>query len=168
MSKTNLRNLTITAILAALICIMTAYLLHIPVPLTGGYIHLGDSLIFLAAAILPTPYAMLAGAIGGGLADLLSAPMWTLPTIIIKALIVLPFSRKGNKILTTRNLVAILPAFCISALGYYLATFIFYGKITAFATSVLGRAVQSFGSAVCFILFGFVLDKMKFKNRIAS
>ena len=168
MSKTNLRHLTTTAIFAALICITTAYMLHIPVPATGGYIHLGDSLIFLAATILPTPYAMLAGAIGGGLADLLTAPMWTLPTIIIKALIVLPFSKKGNKILTTRNLVAPLFAFCISALGYYVATAILYNQFTAFLTSVLGSAVQSFGSAVCFILFGFVLDKIKFKNRISS
>ena len=42
----------------------------------GGYIHLGDALIYLAAVLLPAPYAMAAGAIGGGLADLLTAPVW--------------------------------------------------------------------------------------------
>ena len=54
----------------------------------GGYIHFGDAIIYLTATLLPAPYAIAAAAIGGGLADLLTAPMWILPTIIIKMLIV--------------------------------------------------------------------------------
>ena len=92
MQNSKVRYLSITAVFAALITIMTAYVFHIPVPIAGGYMHFGDSLIYLAAAVLPTPYAMLAAAIGGGLADLLTAPMWALPTMVIKALITLPFS----------------------------------------------------------------------------
>ena len=51
-------QLTSTA-LAALICVTTAYIFHIPFGVNGGYVHIGDSLIYLAAAFLPTPYACL-------------------------------------------------------------------------------------------------------------
>ena len=54
LQKDKIHLLTITALFAAAIAVMTAYLLHIPIP-TGGYIHLGDALIYLAACLLPFP-----------------------------------------------------------------------------------------------------------------
>ena len=93
--RENLRLLVTAALFAAAITVMTAYMLHIPLP-TGGYIHLGDALIYLAACLLPTPYAAAAAAAGAGLADLLTAPMWVLPTLLIKALIVLPFTSRSR------------------------------------------------------------------------
>ena len=80
-SDKRLKRMAVAGVFAALITIMTAYICHIPVPATGGYIHFGDGLIYIVACILPKPYAMLAAAIGGGVADLLTAPMWVLPTI---------------------------------------------------------------------------------------
>ncbi len=49
-----LRLLVTTGLFAALIYVFTAYL-HIPSG--AGYTHAGDGLIYLAACILPTPYA---------------------------------------------------------------------------------------------------------------
>ena len=95
MRETRLRLLTLTGIFAALICLFTAYICHIPVGPNGGYLHFGDTFIYVAASLLPQPYALLAGAIGGGLADLLTAPMWAPATIIIKMLITLPFTSKA-------------------------------------------------------------------------
>lgn len=63
------KRITATAVMAALTTLMTAYIFHIPVGVNGGYVHLGDTMIYLAAAFLPLPYACAAGAIGGGLAD---------------------------------------------------------------------------------------------------
>ena len=71
LSHQKVSRLTSTALFAALICVTTAYIFHIPFGVNGGYVHIGDSLIYLAAAFLPTPYAMFAGAIGGGLASIL-------------------------------------------------------------------------------------------------
>ena len=65
--------LSITGVFAAMITVMTAYIAHVPVGANGTYIHFGDALIYLAAVLLPTPYALAAAAIGGGLADLLTA-----------------------------------------------------------------------------------------------
>ena len=85
----NIRFAAITAMFAALITVTTAYI-KIPAPL--GYAHAGDSMIYLAASILPGPFGFAAAAIGGGLADLLAGyPQWAIPTAIIKALNVLPF-----------------------------------------------------------------------------
>ena len=64
-SLSRVRYLTMTGLMAALITIMTAYICHIPVGVNGGYIHFGDSLIYLAAVLLPRPYALAAAAIGG-------------------------------------------------------------------------------------------------------
>ena len=161
-SHSQIRYLSLTAIFAALITIMTAYVFHIPVPATGGYIHLGDSLIYLAATILPTPYAFAAGAIGGGMADLLTA----LPTVIIKMLITIPFTNKGNKIITGRNLIAPIFAYLISGTGYFLANNLIFHSGIAFLTSFGGSAIQSLGSGIVFIIFGAMLDKIGFKKQI--
>ena len=160
--------MSLTGCFAALITIFTAYIVHIPVGVNGGYIHFGDSLIYLAAAILPTPYAIIAAAIGGGLADLLTAPMWTIATVIIKSLIVLPFTSKHEKIVNVRNVIGTIIAFMISATGYFLAEKILFGAETAFLSSVSGSVIQSGGSAIFFVILGTALDKAGIKNMLMS
>lgn len=166
-SGTAIRRLTVAAIMAALTTLMTAYIFYIPVGSNGGYVHLGDAMIYLAAALLPMPYACAVGAIGGSLADLLTEPVWAPATFIIKMLICLPFSSKGNKFVTKRNVIALFVAFAISAVGYFLAEGIMFGFTVSFFTSVSGSIVQSGGSAVVFVIIGGALDKIGFKTNIA-
>ena len=166
-SSKNMKNMAVTAVLAALITIMTAYICHIPVPATGGYIHFGDSLIYIAACLLPKPYAMLAGAIGGGLADLLTAPMWAIPTIFVKMLITIPFTSKQKNIVNKRNIIATVVAYFISATGYFLAEALVFGYDVAIFTSFAGSFVQSAGSAVIFLAFGVALDKVQIRKRLS-
>lgn len=164
-----IKYLTITGLIAAMITIMTAYICHIPVGINGGYIHFGDSLIYLAATLLPTPYAIAAAAIGGGLADLMTAPMWAPATIIIKALLTLPFTNKSARIVTSRNIIATIIAYLISGLGYFIAEYIIFGSIpTALLTSLSGNLVQAVGSAVFFIIFGLALDKAHVKMKLIN
>lgn len=162
-----LKNLTFTALLAAMITIFTAYICHIPVGSNGGYIHFGDSLIYIAACLLPWPYAMAAAAIGGGLADILTAPIWAPATIIIKALISIPFTNKSSKIVTARNVISTIIAFVISATGYAIAEAVITQTniLVVLPVSVPGSVIQSGGSAIIFIILGLVLDKMGFKKR---
>lgn len=159
------RYLTMTALMAALITITTAYICHIPIGVNGGYIHFGDSLIYLAAALLPRPYALAAAAIGGGLADMLTAPMWTPATIIIKMLIVLPFSNTSTKIVIPRNVFATVLSYFISGLSYFFAEYILFGTWSVLLISMWGSLIQSGGSAIFFIIFGCALDKVYIKNR---
>lgn len=159
--------LAITGIMAALIALMTAYICHIPVGVNGGYVHFGDALIYISATILPTPYALAAAAIGGGLADLLTAPVWTVATIIIKMLLVLPFTSKSSKIVTVRNVVAAVLGYFITAIGYFLAEYVLFGTWAAFWVSMSQSLIQSGGSAVIFILLGKALDKMHLKSKLS-
>lgn len=167
-SRGKLQYMTMTAVMAALITLMTAYIFHIPTGINEGYIHFGDALIYLSAALLPAPYAMAAGAIGGGLADLLTAPVWAFATVIIKMLITVPFSSKGEKILTKRNVAALVAAGAISTVGYYVAEGLMFGFHVAFLTSLSGSLIQSGGSAAVFLIAGGALDKVNMKKRFFS
>ncbi|MBQ7066802.1 MAG: TIGR04002 family protein [Lachnospiraceae bacterium] len=160
--------MAITGFMAALITIMTAYVCHIPVGMNGGYVHFGDSLIYLAAVLLPTPYALAAAAIGGGLADLLTAPMWAPATIIIKMLITIPFTNKLKKIITPRNVIAAVLAYFISGISYFLAEYVLFGTWSVFLVSMSESLIQSGGSAIFFIVFGLALDKAHVKTRFFS
>ena len=57
-SHSKTKNMVMCGLLAAIICLTTAYIFHIPLGGNNGYVHIGDAFIFLAAAILPTPYAI--------------------------------------------------------------------------------------------------------------
>lgn len=168
--KTDGREKTVkmaaAGLFAAMIAIMTAYICHIPYGANGGYIHFGDALIYLAAVFLPKPYALAAAAIGGGVADLLTAPMWAPATVIIKMLIVLPFSEKQEKVLTPRNWTAPFAAAALSAAGYYLAEGILFGSFITPAASLAGSLIQSGGSAVFFFALGAAFDRARVKGKI--
>ena len=62
------RKITMSALFTAMVCVATLFI-HLPVPMTGGYVHIGDALIYLAATMMPMPYGMAAAALGAGLAD---------------------------------------------------------------------------------------------------
>ena len=74
----NIFNLVLASLFAALIFVLTKFL---SVPTAIGYIHPGDAAIYLAAAILPTPYAMAAAGLGGALADLVGGYFHYIPII---------------------------------------------------------------------------------------
>ena len=166
-SKNTIRYIALTGVLAALIVVFTAFFLHIPIGMNGGYIHLGDTLIYIAACMLPTPYACAAAAVGGGLADLLTAPVWVVPTVIIKALIVLPFTSKDKKFLSRRNMIAPWIALALTAAGYYIAEAVLFGEIAAIFTSLAGSLIQAGASAVLFYVIGGLFDKSKVKSHLA-
>lgn len=160
-----IKNLTMAGVFAALITVMTAYLCHIPIGINGGYVHFGDAFIYLAAVLLPRPYALMAAAVGGGLADLLTAPMWTIITVCIKMLLVLPFSRKSTKIVTGRNVLATGICYFISGIGYFVAEYILFETWSVLFVSMAQTLVQSLGSAILFFVLGFALDKTGAKMR---
>lgn len=164
-SKIHTSKIVTTGLFAAMITVMTAYICHIPYGANGGYIHFGDTLIYLAAVFLPRPYALAAAAIGGGMADILTAPMWAPATIIIKMLITLPFTSRVGRILSRHNVVAPFIALPISAAGYYLAEGILFGSFIAPIASLTGSLIQSGGSAAFFFLLASAMDKAQVKGR---
>jgi uncharacterized membrane protein len=67
--KGNTKKLTMSAITAALIFVVT-WSVRIPVPATaGGYVNFGDVIIYISAYLLGGPAAGAAAAVGSALAD---------------------------------------------------------------------------------------------------
>ena len=167
LQRPKLHLLVTTALFAAAITIMTAYMLHIPIP-TGGYIHLGDALIYLAACLLPLPYAAAAAAIGAGLADLLTAPVWVLPTLMIKPAVVLFFTSRRDRLLCRRNLAAVVAVGLFSPAAYALAGCAMAGTMAAFVPQFLGTLVQGIGSGALFLAIIPALDGVKLKEHVGA
>ena len=163
MKRENLKLLTLTSALCAAIFVITAYL-HIPTH--TGYTHVGDAIVFFAGAVLPLPYAVFAAGVGGLLADLLSGyAIWAPGTVIIKSLTVLFFSRRASKIITKRNLLALIPAWALCIGGYYLYECIIVGNFISPLAGIPGYVVQSALSSVLFVTLGYALDRLNFKKR---
>ena len=164
MRKKNTKFLCMAAIFTALVFVVTAYL-HIPT--NNGYIHVGDGLIYLAACMLPWPYAMAVGACGALLADCLTGfAIWAPGSVIIKALTALLFTSKNKKILCMRNRIVLLPAAVICAGGYYLYESMLYGNWIAPLVGIPASLTQSVTSSILFIVLGITFDKTNIKNKL--
>ena len=164
MRRNRIKMMCISGIFSAIVFVVTAYL-HIPT--YNGYVHCGDGFIFLAACILPTPYAMLVGAIGALLADLLTGfAIWAPGSVVIKALIAMLFSCKAKKIVTVRNSIMLLPAALISIVGYYLYEVLITGNFIVSLSGIPGSAIQAVASSIVFITAGLAMDKFNVKNQL--
>ena len=169
MTKTNdkIRLIALTGLFTALAYVLTAFL-HIPT--IKGYVHIGDGAIFLAASVLPTPYAVFAGAVGAALSDGFSGYMiWVPATVIIKAATALLFTSKHKKIICTRNLISILPALaiCVGGYGLYSGLVIYHSLAAGFADAA-ANAVQTLTSAIVYVSVGLSLDKTGAAKRIKA
>lgn len=166
MQKSNgIRLSAMTGLFAALIFLVTAYLFHIPTPATGGYIHLGDAFVYLAASLLPLPYSVAAAGIGEGLSDILTGSVaYALPTLVIKAAMALCFTAKGKSVLARRNKLAVIPAGLICIGGYYVTEVFLLHSFAAPLAEIPANLVQAAASAVIYLLLGKAFDRIGVKN----
>lgn len=182
MKKRNklLRQMILASLFTAMIAVLTCY---IRIPTHNGYVHVGDSMIYLAACFLPTPFALFCGAFGGMLADLLSGySVYAIPTFIIKALLTLAFDRKSDKLIVKRNVIALVVGAFITVIGYFLADGMIFSLssgmlkdmffsatpwITA-AYDMPASLVQAVASAAIFLAIGAALDKIKIKSKVTE
>ena len=135
MKNLSVKKLTMAGVMAALVFVMT-YIPKVPVPITGGYVHLGDGAIFLATLLLG-PLGIPAAAIGSGLSDILGGYMvYAIPTIVIKGLVALiawKFWKEGSWL---RAVIAFVAAELVMVAGYFAFESVMYG--TAAAWSAVG------------------------------
>ncbi len=168
MKQNRIFKLCLTGLFAAIIAVFTAFV-KIPTGINNGYIHFGDSVIYLAGCIVG-PFGIFSSAIGGALADIIAgATVWALPTAVIKVLNCVPFviatrvykQKKGAYKTVNGYTVAmtVVSAF-VTVLGYLFAESLLYSFPTAL-TSVPFSIVQAVGSGVVFVLFGKALDSAK-------
>lgn len=152
-----------SGIFSAVVFVITAYL---QIPTYNGYVHCGDGFIFIAACMLPMPYSIAVGVLGAMLADLLTGfAIWAPGSMIIKGLLALLFTCKSNKIITKRNLIMLLPAAFISAVGYYLYEALITGSFIASLSGIPGSLTQAVASSIVYVVIGVAMDKYDVKKK---
>jgi uncharacterized membrane protein len=155
-NKEVLRNVITAGLFAAVICVVTvATGAFMPKMSNGGYVNLGDSIIYMTAALINPVYAMFAAGIGSGLADLfLGAGVYILPTTIIKGLmgLICAFIAKEGKF--SRYIIACVVGGLIMLGGYFGFEAITVGVSVATA-NMLVNLIQFAGG----ILFALLLYK---------
>lgn len=163
MKKTT-KNICFAAMFAAMIFGLT--MLHVPIG-AGGYIHVGDAVIYVTAMLMGGPWAFISAAIGAACADIVSGfAVYAVPSAIIKILIAMPFvliSKKQSKLLSVRSAIFTIISGVITVLGYFAADLILYreGAIADLPANI----IQAAGSAVVFIVLAFALDRAGIKQR---
>lgn len=163
--KSNVKKMAFTGVFAAMIFVLT-YVVKVPV--ASGYVHFGDALIYICACFLGAPWALIAGAIGEGLADIIGGyAIYAPATIVVKALIAVPFvlaSKNSEKIFNLKSALMTIPAGIITVGGYFVADLIIDKSYAII--DIPGNIIQAVGSAIIFAVIALAFDATKIKNKI--
>lgn len=170
--KVSARFLCITAMMAALVCVMTM-VVQIPIPL--GYAHLGDAFILLTVLFVGKKSGIWAGGIGSALADLLTGyAYWAVPTFLIKSLMAyfvgrIAYAKDGTcTLFSARSVVACIVGMVWMVLGYTVAGAFLYGGLAAGLASTPGLAVKGvLNLAVCYGA-GSLFEKAKIRPLLSA
>ena len=146
-SKT--KELVTSGLLISMVFIATKFInIRLPISINGGLIHLGNTMLFLAAIVFGKRKGAIAGAFGMGLFDIVSGWVaWAPFTFMIRGImgyaigsIAYANGRKGEHFLW--NLAGIMVSGVVMIVGYYITEGVLYGNWIAPMTSIPGNAIQ--------------------------
>lgn len=147
--KASTKQLSLAAVMLASVFVVTRFI-QIPIPL--GYFNVGNSVILLFLLFLGNWYGIAASAIGSALADLTSYPVYTIPTLIIKALMPWIFltlnkalPKKQYTLIVSAAIATLLPLF-----GYTITGGILYGNILSGLAQFPGLLLEYAANLVVF------------------
>ncbi|AQS08953.1 thiamine precursor transporter HmpT [Clostridium saccharobutylicum] len=154
-SKFKTKDMVQTALLTALVFVSTSFInIKLPILSSGGLVHLGNVMLFIAAIIFGKQKGAIAGAVGMGLFDLSSGwALWAPFTFIIRGVMgyivgSIAWSKGKNGSNFMINLLAILVSAIWMIAGYYISEIILYGNWVAPMASVPGNITQLVVGAV--------------------
>ena len=145
-------------LLIALVTIGTM-VIKITLQAANGYIHIGDSMIYLIGILFGPTLGAVAAGIGSGLADLFNGYVhWALPTLLIKSLEGLIVGKiaqqqKDKTSLAKRDWLAMVTGGGWMIIGYYLAASIIF---LINWKEVLNLAPQNINQALTIIQSGLI------------
>ncbi len=169
MKKSGLYKVILAAMFAALTAGLTMFP-KIPIP-GGGYVHLGDAMIYLASSFLPLPYAMAAAGIGGGLADILSGFASYAPfTVVVKVLLTIAFTSKNKNVILgfKRNFLAPLAGLIITPGIYFLADALLAKSFAAAAPGIIWNVAQAAASLALYYVIAIAFDTAGLKKKLMA
>lgn len=156
MDDKKVKDIVYTGLFAALVCVAT-FIIKVPLPVSGGYTHLGDGFIFLSVILLGKKNGAWAGSIGAALADIIGGySYYALPTFIIKGAMAfimgtmiekLPFSIKN------KWLVGAVMGSVWQVLAYYVVGSLMVGNFITTISEMPGNAIQSVAGIIVSVAF---------------
>lgn len=160
--KIETKKMVIAALFAAITLVAT--LIKLPVPMTNGYVNLGDCVVLLCGWILGPAYGFIAAGLGSALTDLIYGYVVYIPaTFIIKGLMALLayyiFNYCGKN--TFSRIISAFIAEVVMVSGYL----VFEGFMYGFAGSVInipGNAIQGVFGIIVGIFLIKILQNKKF------
>ncbi|MEW9094305.1 MAG: ECF transporter S component [Clostridiaceae bacterium] len=143
----NSRTLEITqmALMTSIICVATM-MIRIPTIMGIGYVHLGDSMVFLAAILFGKRKGIITSALGMSLADFLSGYAYYVPfTFLIKGIMALIVSSIAyRKDYQGKNVLNNIFAFTVSGVwmvfGYFITKIVLV-KFVLFKADTYSEAI---------------------------
>jgi uncharacterized membrane protein len=119
MKRQTVNRIAIVTVMAAVVCTLTL-VVRIPVPATGGYIHLGDvGANFAALAFGPWIGALIAGG-GMAIADLIGYPIFAPGTLVVHGLQAIVVGLLGRSRKPWLMFVAAIAGGAVVVVGYFL------------------------------------------------
>lgn len=175
-NRENTTRIILAGLMMAMIVVATT-LITIPTP-GGGYIHLGDTMIFLSVLILGWRYGAIAAGLGSALADLIAGyAVWAPWTLCVKGLmgvtmglfILKAMKRPGMMLLgvPVYQLIGMILAGLEMAAGYYVAEYAIYGNFAAALLGIPLNILQFSVGAVLATLLAAALYKTPARNFFA-
>ncbi len=143
-NKTN--KLVMTALMMALTIVATLFV-RVPIPFTQGYVHIGDTMVFMSALVLGRKYGVAAAGVGAALADVIGAfAAWAPWTFVIKSAMVLILGTVADNIDKKKDkqspiaarvelVMGMIAAGAVMTVGYWVAEGVMYGN---YVTAALG------------------------------
>ncbi len=133
-SKTS--SVVMTALMIAVITVSIMFI-KFPIPLTQGYVHLGDAMIFIAVLVLGWKNGAIAAGVGAALGDILGGfAMWAPWTFVIKGVmavilgLMIGYALKKKWIMVGKMplgaIVGMIVSGVVMVIGYFFAEGIMY------------------------------------------
>ena len=121
----NTSKLVFASLMACLVMLGTI-LFRIPIPMTQGYVHLGDAMIYLGVLILGKKQGAIAAALGSALGDILGGfAFWAPWSFVIKFAMAYI---AGTQIDKTHKVVSMTAGGLVMCAGYLIAERVMYGS----------------------------------------
>lgn len=173
MKKLNTKQLALSGLMAALVLVGTV-LIQVPTP-TRGYIHIGDSMVYLCGIFLGPLAGGLAAGTGSLLADVFSGyGIYAPATFFIKTLdamavgFIYSLFSSGKTTWTLRltwYVIGIMVGGTVMVAGYLVFETFLYGFATA-ALGLVPNIVQAAGGAILAFPLVLALERLKIRNRM--
>jgi uncharacterized membrane protein len=147
--KFTTKDMVETALLTALVFVATAFInIRLPIIASGGLVHLGTVMLFIAAIVFGKEKGAIAGAVGMAIFDLSSGwALWAPFTFVVRGImgymvgaITWSNNKEGNNLMV--NILAVILSGIWMIAGYYITEGILYGNWISPVASIPGNVTQ--------------------------